>query len=223
MCQRPLNCWHANVIYCIRDDHDLLEKKVRISCSRPPEVVLYLTATHTGSTVWCLEESSKTGRGGPSTTERRRGRVKKTTTTTIPSLSFLDVPSKQRLVIKLTSQQASALAFASWSIVVHWGGNSSFQGIPGQKAEMTSTHRSSPGTEEWEQSACHCVVTGQPFNPGQPWSTETDLLFLSFFDVAPLSCHTQREGEEEEGGRRRACRPSQGPPHPLLHISLQHD
>lgn len=164
------------------------------------------------------------GQRGPLSSRVKEGESKKktppTTTTTIPSLSSLDMPSKQRLVIKLTSQQASALAFASWSIVTHWGGNSSFQGIPGQKAEMTSTHRSSPGTVEWEQSTCHCVVRGQPFNPGQPWSTETDFLFLFlgfFFDVAPLSCHTQREGEDAEG------RQSQGPLHPPLHISLQHD
>lgn len=75
------------------------------------------------------------GQRGPLSYRVKEGESKKTTTTTtIPSLSSLDMPSKQRLVIKLTSQQASALAFASWSIVMHWGGNSSFQGIPGQKA-----------------------------------------------------------------------------------------
>lgn len=39
--------------------------------------------------------------------------------TTIPLFSRLDLPSEQRLVIKVTSQQVHALAVASRSIVVH--------------------------------------------------------------------------------------------------------
>lgn len=72
---------------------------------------------HRGSTVWCLEESSKTGKGAPSCkVEEKKG---KKNPTTIPLFSCLDLPSEQQLVIKLTSQQALGLALASHIIVVH--------------------------------------------------------------------------------------------------------
>lgn len=73
---------------------------------------------HRGSTVWCLEESSKTGKGAPSFLQSG-GEEGEKNPTTIPLFSCLDLPSEQQLVIKLTSQQALGLALASHIIVVH--------------------------------------------------------------------------------------------------------
>ena len=91
-----------------------------------------LQCSHRGSTVWCSEESRETGGGPPCSAKWSKN-------TTIPLFSCLDVPSEQQLVIKLTSQQARALAQASHSIVVHSGGNSFFHGIPGQKAGLAQS------------------------------------------------------------------------------------
>lgn len=104
----------------------------------------------------------------------------------------------QQLVIKLTSQQARALPPASRSIVVHSGGKSFFHWIPGQKAELGGDPFQQPW--RWEMGTvagplCQAlwggVLKGQPFNPWQPWRTETDLLFV--FDVVPLSRHIHPE------------------------------
>lgn len=146
-----------------------------------------LQRTHRGSTV-CPEESSKTGRGAPFFTKWSKN-------TTIPLFSCLDPPSEQQRIIKLTSQQARALALASRSIVVHSEGNSFFQGIPGQKARVASAHPSSLSWR-WEMGTVPVLLCEpsqgwalkrQPFNPWQPWRTKTDLLFV--FDVEPLSRH----------------------------------
>lgn len=106
-----------------------------------------LHCTHRGSTVWC---PTVRGEEGPLTPEWSKN-------TTIPLFNYLDLPSEQQLVIKLTSQQAHALALASRSIVVQSGGNSFFQGIPGQKAGVVYTRPSSLGITEWEQSSSQCV------------------------------------------------------------------
>lgn len=118
--------------------------------------------------------------------------TKWSTKTTIALFSCLDLPSKQQLVIKLTSQQARALALASRSIAVHWGGNSFFEGIPGQKARLAWARPRSLGVEEWEQSPCCCASPREPDcwkdNPLIPGNREgqRQICFLSF-DVVPLS------------------------------------
>lgn len=114
--------------------------------------------------------------------------------TTIALFSCLDLPSEQQLVIKLTSQQARALALASRCIVVHWGGNSFFERIPGQKAGLAWTRPYSLGVEEWEQKQCCCVSPCESNcskdNLLIPGSREgqRQICFLSF-DVVPLSRH----------------------------------
>ena len=119
--------------------------------------------------------------------------------TTIPLFSCLDLPSEQQLVIKLTSQQARPgpcfpehcgalrrkLILSEDTRSKSRGGIDSSQqpwrwGMGTVAAPLCQTSRGR-------------VLKGQPFNPWQPWRTETDLLFV--FDVVPLSRHIQPEDE----------------------------
>lgn len=108
---------------------------------------------------------------------------------------------EQQLVIKLTSQQAPALAPASHIIVVHWGGNPFFRGyqvkkqgwqrlIPAAVASMDGQSR--------RATALVLCLKGRPFNRWQPWTTETDSLFV--FDVVPLVIFSPRTAVGGGGG-----------------------
>lgn len=88
-----------------------------------------LWCTHLGSTVCCSDPSDKAGSGAQFSTKWNKK-------TRIPLFCCLELPFEQQLVIKLTSQQKCTLGLASQSIVVHSGGNSFFQRIPGQKPDL---------------------------------------------------------------------------------------
>ncbi|KAI9546533.1 hypothetical protein NQZ68_026754 [Dissostichus eleginoides] len=114
-----------------------------------------------------------------------------------PLFCCLDLPSEQQLVIKLTSQQAHALALASRCIV-------------GYQVKKQGRHRPVPAAlalRNGNSRRSTVLLKGQPSNPWQPWRTETDLLFV--FDVVPLSHHIHPEDQTEVRAkpvdRHRGC------------------